>query len=169
VRTGPDTPLPTLRTWHCFGCDPAHPKGLRLPFTVPGSDRLRSDFSLDRDYTGVGSIVHGGIIATVFDDVMMWCLLRHRRRFYVTTQMEQRLLRPALADVALRAEATIGEETAERVTLHAVLSTVDDPATPLARGSGTFVPMPERLAALLPAEQRAEMEQLFVGFEQAEH
>jgi acyl-coenzyme A thioesterase PaaI-like protein len=97
--------LPALRTWHCFGCDPNHAKGLRLRFTAPAPDSLRSEFTLSDDYTGVGSIVHGGIIATIFDDVMMWCLLRHRRRFFVTTEMNQQLLRPALAGQPLRAEA----------------------------------------------------------------
>jgi acyl-coenzyme A thioesterase PaaI-like protein len=156
--------LPALRTWHCFGCDPNHAKGLRLRFTAPAPDSLNSEFTLSDDYTGVGSIVHGGIIATIFDDVMMWCLLRHRRRFFVTTEMTQQLLRPALAGQPLRVEARIAEEDGDRMVLEAALVPLDEPGRPLAQGAGTFVPLPPRLLEVVPADQREEMERLFAEF-----
>jgi len=156
--------LPAPRTWHCFGCDPNHAKGLRLRFTAPAPDSLRSEFTVSDDYTGFVSIVHGGIIATIFDDVMMWCLLRHRRRFFVTTEMNQQLLRPALAGQPLRAEARIAEEDGERVVLEASLVALDAPGRPLAEGAGTFVPLPSRLLDVVPTDQREEMERLFTEF-----
>jgi acyl-coenzyme A thioesterase PaaI-like protein len=128
---------------------------------------LRSEFILSDDYTGVGSIVHGGIIATIFDDVMMWCLLRHRRRFFVTTEMSQQLLRPTLAGQPLRVEARIAEENGDRMVLEASLAALDEPARPLAKGAGTFLPLPPRLLELVPAAQREEMERLFAEFAKA--
>jgi acyl-coenzyme A thioesterase PaaI-like protein len=160
--------LPALRTWHCFGCDPNHAKGLRLRFTAPAPDSVRSEFTLSGDYTGVGSLVHGGIIATIFDDVMMWCLLRHRRRFFVTTEMNQQLLRPALAGQRLTVEARIAEENDGRMVLEASLAALDEPARPLAKGAATFVPLPSQLLALVPVDQREEMERLFCEFSKAD-
>jgi len=160
--------LPAPRTWHCFGCDPNHAKGLRLRLTAPATDAVRSEFTLSDDDTGFASIVHGGIIATIFDDVMMWCPLRHRRRFFVTTEMNQQLLRPALAGQPLRAEARIAEEDGDRVLLEACLVALDEPGRPLAQGAGAFVPLPARLLDVVPADQREEMERLFAEFAEAD-
>lgn len=156
--------LPAVQTWHCFGCDPNHAKGLRLRFTAPAPDLLRSEFTLSDDYTGFASIVHGGIIATIFDDVMMWCLLRHRRRLFVTSEMNQQLLRPALAGQPLRAEARIAEEDDDRLVLEASLAALHEPGRPLAQGAGTFVPVPPRLLESVPADQREEIERLLAEF-----
>ena len=156
--------LPAVQTWHCFGCDPNHAKGLRLRFTAPAPDLLRSEFTLSDDYTGFASIVHGGILATIFDDVMMWCLLRHRRRLFVTSEMNQQLLRPALAGQPLRAEARIAEGDDDRLVLLASLAALHEPGRPLAQGAGTFVPVPPRLLESVPADQREEIERLFAEF-----
>ena len=160
--------LPAVQAWHCFGCDPNHAKGLQLRFTAPAPDLLRSEFTLSDDYTGFASIVHGGIIATIFDDVMMWCLLRHRRRLFVTTEMNQQLLRPALAGQPLSAEARIAEEDDERMVLNASLAALHEPGRPLARGTGTFVPLPPRLLESVPTDQREEIERLFAEFAEAD-
>jgi len=160
--------LPAVHTWHCFGCDPNHAKGLRLRFTAPAPDLLRSEFTLSDDYTGFASIVHGGIIATIFDDVMMWCLVRHRHRLFVTTEMNQRLLRPALAGQPLRAEARIAEEDDDRMVVEASLTSPDEPGRPLAQGSGTFVLLPPQFLESVPAGQREEMERLLAEFAEAD-
>ena len=160
--------LPAVQAWHCFGCDPNHAKGLRLRFTAPAPDLLRSEFTLSDDYTGFASIVHGGIIATIFDDVMMWCLLRHRRRLFVTTEMSQQLLRPALAGQPLCAEARIAEEDDDRMVLEASLAALHEPDRPLAQGTGAFVPLPPRLVESVPADQREEIERLFAEFAEAD-
>jgi acyl-coenzyme A thioesterase PaaI-like protein len=123
---------------------------------------------LSDDETGFVSIVYGGIIATILHDVMMWCLLRHRRRSFVTTEMNQRLLRPALAGQPLRAEARIAEEDGDRVVLEASLAAVHEPGRPLAQGAGTFVPLPGRLLDVVPADQREEMGCLFAEFAEAD-
>jgi acyl-coenzyme A thioesterase PaaI-like protein len=154
--------LPMLESWHCFGCDPNHDKGLRLTFKTAGENRLRTEVTLTGDYVGVDSIIHGGIIATIFDDVMMWCLLRFQNRFYVTARMEQRLQRPVFAGVPLVAEAAIEEEHSDgRVRLSARLWAQDDPETILAEGTGLFIETPAHLLDLIPDDQRSEMERLF--------
>ena len=58
-------PLPDLASWNCFACGQDHPKGLRLRFTGPEQDRIRSEFEISTDHTGLGDVVHGGVVATV--------------------------------------------------------------------------------------------------------
>jgi acyl-coenzyme A thioesterase PaaI-like protein len=156
--------IPSVASWHCFGCGPGHPKGLRLRFTTPGPDTVRSEVTVSDDYTGFASIVHGGIVATIFDEVMMWCLMRHRRRFFVTKTMAQELLRPAMAGVPLVAEARVDGEDEGRFSLSTTLVTAADPGTILARGSGWFTPLPARLLSVVPDDLREDMEALFATF-----
>ncbi len=157
--------LPVLERWHCFGCDPEHDKGLGLTFETAGENRLRTEVTLTDDYVGVDSIVHGGTIATIFDDVMMWCVLRFRKRFHVTVRMEQRLRRPVFAGMPLVAEATVEEELSDgRVSLSARLWAQEDPETTLAEATGLFIETPRHLLDLIPGDQRSEMERLFERF-----
>lgn len=157
--------IPPLETWRCFGCSPGHDGGLRLTFTVPGPDRVRTEFVASEDHSGMGSILHGGIVAVVFDEVMMWCLLRYRRRFHVTVSMEQRLRRPVRVGIPLVAEAELDDDLeADRVRLIARMWAAADPEATLAEGSGVFVPLPERMLSLIPDDQRQEMEAILTGF-----
>ena len=161
--------LERLPNWHCFGCDPSHPKGLRLELSVVAPDRLRCELTVGNEYVGAESIVHGGIIATIFDDLMMWCLLRFRHRFHVTAQMEQKLWRPTFAGVPLVAEAGIEEDLPKgRVRLAARLHTAADPETALAEGSGLFVEAPSSILDLIPEDPRREIEDLLKQFAKAD-
>jgi len=161
--------LQALPNFHCFGCDPRHPKGLRLGFDVAGPNRLRTRFTVSGEYVGAERFVHGGIIATVFDDLMKWCLLRFRRRPHITVQMEQRFRHPIFAGTPLVGEAEIVDDLPDgRVRLTATLATVADPATILAEGSAVFAVTPPELLALIPPEQQTEFAALFAAFQQAE-
>jgi acyl-coenzyme A thioesterase PaaI-like protein len=160
--------FPLVDHCKCFGCNPTHPKGLRMTFFAAGPDRVRSRLTVSDDYVGLGSVVHGGIIATVFDDVMMWCLLRFRRKFFFTVTMEQAFRRPTLAGTALIAEAVIGEELPNRrVRVSARLVTEADPDTELASGGAVYAEVPPPMLALIPPAQRLELEAILQGF--AEH
>jgi len=150
---------------HCFGCDPDHPKGLRLAFDVAGPDRLRTEFTITGDYAGAEQLAHGGIIATVFDDLMAWCVVRFRLRPCVTVEMEQRFRRPIFVDTPLIAEAVIVEDLPNgRIRLTANLVAAADPGTILAESSAVFAAAPPALLRLLPEEHRAEMEALISTF-----
>lgn len=161
--------LQALPHFHCFGCDPHHPKGLRLRFDEAGPGRLRTRFTPSEEYVGAERFVHGGIIAVVFDDLMKWCLLRFRQRPHITVQMEQRFRHPVFSGTELVAEAAIAEDLPEgRVRLIAALAAAADPGTILAEGWAVFAPTPPDLLDLIPAEQQAEFTALFAGFTRAD-
>ena len=160
-----DAWLQALPHFHCFACDPGHLNGLRLGFDEAGPDRLRTRFTITGEYVGPGRFVHGGIIATAFDDLMAWCLLRFRQRFHVTVAMEQRFRRPVFADTPLIAEAVIVEDLpGGRVRMTTTLVAAAAPETVLVEGSATFAVTPPALLDVIPEEQRSEMTALFSVF-----
>jgi len=59
---------------YCFGCGPDNPQGLHLTFTLsaPGEPLQATShlFSLTQLHQGPPGYVHGGIIATLLDEVM---------------------------------------------------------------------------------------------------
>ena len=55
----------------CFGCGGANPRGMRLVFERDNArQRIVGRFRLGPEYQGGGGFIHGGIIATVLDEVM---------------------------------------------------------------------------------------------------
>jgi len=163
-----DAWLQALPHFHCFACDPDHLKGLRIGFDVAGPGRLQTRFTASREYVGPGRFVHGGIIATVFDDLMAWCLLRFRQRFHVTVAMEQRFRRPVFTDTPLIADAVIVEDLpGGRVRMATTLVAAAAPETVLVEGSAVFAVTPPALLDLIPEEQRTEMYALLRTFAQS--
>lgn len=159
-----DRHLPDLETWNCFACGQDHPKGLRLRFTAPAQDRIRSEFTISRDHVGLGSIVHGGIVATVFDEAMVWTLYRWRYQPHVTATMEQRFRGVIEADIPLVAEAWIAEDRGRRRLVEANLRAADSDRV-LAEAKGVYVPAAPEALDELPAKQVAELQEVFDHFQ----
>jgi uncharacterized protein (TIGR00369 family) len=62
------TPNPTNC---CFGCGGANPRGMQLTFEQDDeAKRIRGRFRLGEEYQGAKGFLHGGIIATLLDEVM---------------------------------------------------------------------------------------------------
>jgi len=161
-------PLPTLDEFHCFACAPGHPKGLRLRFRESGPDGVACEVTLGADYQGIDGIVHGGIVATMLDEAMAWCLYRHRRRVYVTATMRQRYREPVPVDTPLTVEARIEPGgSIRRVRLDARIRTGDGRA--LADGSGLFVTAPGSVLDAMTSAQRAALEGMFEAFAARDH
>ena len=156
-------PFPPLETFHCFACDPEHPKGLRLRFREGRLGGVVASVTLDRDFEGLGGVVHGGILATLFDEAMAWCLYRHRRMVYVTAKLEQRFRAPVPTDAPLTVEAWIDDgSTRRRVKVAARVSSAGEHT--LAEAVGLFLPAPPQVLDAMGPEQRAELDRVFAAF-----
>lgn len=60
----------------CFACSPRNPIGLKLVFEQDG-DVCRTIFIAGPEHQGWGGVVHGGIVATLLDEVMaQWLWVR---------------------------------------------------------------------------------------------
>jgi uncharacterized protein (TIGR00369 family) len=57
--------------YHCFGCDPHHPAGLKLEFFRRG-ESIEATWNPDTKMQGYPGVVHGGIQATLADELGAW-------------------------------------------------------------------------------------------------
>lgn len=56
---------------HCFACGGSNPIGMRLRIEI-GDGVARTRWTAGEDYVGWSDKLHGGIIATLLDEVMAW-------------------------------------------------------------------------------------------------
>jgi uncharacterized protein (TIGR00369 family) len=93
---------------YCFACGTANEHGLRLKIT-PIEDGCRTVFTPPRRFEGFHDIIHGGIVATVLDEVIAWaCRLKGYNA--LTAELTVRYRKPMLVNVPVQAEARITRE-----------------------------------------------------------
>ena len=92
----------------CFGCGPANPSGLKLRF-YETDDGVESEYVVPSDLDGAPGIVHGGIQATLLDEVM--CMTKYAKAGtgVVTGELTVRYLRPAPSGAPLLLAGRITE------------------------------------------------------------
>ncbi len=83
--------LPHTRS--CFVCGESNPSGLRLRFETDGR-RVQTRFVPGSDHAGFKQTVHGGITATVLDEIMVWACAVATRRFAYCAELNIRFLHP---------------------------------------------------------------------------
>ena len=92
---------------YCFACGPANPKGLHLAFRFEGEEYV-CDFTPAKEYQGWDDIMHGGIVATVLDEVMTR-ILWEKGVGAMTAEITVRLKRPVPIGRPATARARITE------------------------------------------------------------
>ena len=78
----------------CFVCGKQNADGMHLHFELIGDDLIRTEFTPPKRFQGWRDILHGGIIATILDEVMVNGAYL-RQIMAVTTKFEMRLRHPA--------------------------------------------------------------------------
>jgi len=78
----------------CFVCGKRNGDGLQLDFELVGESGIRTEFTPPKRYQGWKDIVHGGIIATILDEVMVNAAYL-RKIVAVSAKLEIKLRRPA--------------------------------------------------------------------------
>ena len=79
--------------YHCYGCDPNSPQGLRMEFYENG-DEIVSVWHPRPEYQGWVNTLHGGIQATLADEISSWVVFRKFQTSGVTSKMEVRYHKP---------------------------------------------------------------------------
>ncbi len=128
------------RTNFCFGCGSENPQGLHLTFTVEAADPENitavSTVNLSRLYEGPPGYIHGGILATLLDEVMSK-LNRPLDVLAMTRHLEVDYLRPAPLNTQLTLTARHLRREGRKLFHIAELSHPD--GTILTRGKGVFL------------------------------
>jgi len=104
----------------CFGCSPRNPIGFRLNFTREG-DEVIARFTPGPQYEGPPGIMHGGLQATLVDEIAAWTIVGLRGQMGFTATMQVRLTRPIRTGREVTARGRIVRDTPRLVTLAVVL------------------------------------------------
>ena len=121
--------------YNCFGCDPNNPIGLRLSFLLertPDGDLVTTSWEPRRDLEGYPGVVHGGIQATLCDEVAAWYVYAVHGKAGVTRKLSVDYLTPArIADGPFRLTARLAGSTPKVATVEVAL--FDRHGTPCAK------------------------------------
>ena len=83
--------LPHTRS--CFVCGEANRLGLNIRFQTNG-EIVEAHFTPRAEHAGFQSVVHGGITATLLDEIMVWACAIRTGRFGYCAEMSVRYLHP---------------------------------------------------------------------------
>lgn len=139
----PDGTLPWTR--RCFVCGEQNPHGLRLKSRHEAGVVVLRYTTREADL-GWKELVHGGLAATLADEVMTWAAMLRARRPCVAAELTVRLRHPIHVGQALRVTGVI--ESGKPRLMLARGQVLDDDGRVLLEASGKFVPMDPSVAAL---------------------
>lgn len=112
------TPLPDSPDNTCFGCSKHNPSGLQMVFyTNPKRDRVYSWLNLSAHFCGWKNFAHGGVVATILDEVMAWGSMVVLGKFILSKSITVEYLKPVLLGTEVRAEGWLGSVKSEKESL----------------------------------------------------
>ncbi|MDF1563092.1 MAG: PaaI family thioesterase [Deltaproteobacteria bacterium] len=104
----------------CFGCGPHNERGWRLKFFREGDD-VFTDWTPEAGHDGPPGVLHGGLQATLMDEIAGWALGALAGCMGLTTHMSVRYYLPVRVGVPLRASARIVSDEGRTVVVRAKL------------------------------------------------
>lgn len=108
---------------YCFVCGPNNPIGLKLDFHFDGKT-IRTEFVPLKEHQGYMNIVHGGIISTLLDEVMVKLAIEMGMPA-VTAQMDIRLKKALNTGVKITVTAEITKDSKKIIEAYAKAVTDD--------------------------------------------
>ena len=128
----------TGERWYSPVYGPGNPVAPRLVATDTPDGRATGRVTLGKPYEGPPGVVHGGVVATLFDH-MLARAVRAAGRGGMTAELTVTYRRPVRLGVPLLVTAKIGDADGRRTTARARIVAEDDPGTTLAEAEGLFV------------------------------
>jgi uncharacterized protein (TIGR00369 family) len=101
---------------HCFGCGSKNPHGLQMRFETNGK-MVRSRVAMEERFRGWNNIIHGGILSTLFDEIMGWTVICLTKRFMLTKTIRVTFKKPVRVGALLTVTGTIKERVNDRRAL----------------------------------------------------
>jgi len=141
----------TFEPHHCFACGELNEHGLHLELHVD-AEGCWTELTLEPRFQGWESVAHGGIVASILDEVMAWSVIG-RDTWGVTARLSVAFHRPIPIGRPIRAEGWVTED--RRRSFRTAARVVDrDTGEVLATGEGAFVAAPPDQLAALKARYR---------------
>ena len=84
--TNPFAEMASKGEYNCFGCSPGNDIGLHLEFWEDGEEVL-AKWTPNKRYEGWMGVLHGGIQATLLDEIAAWVVFIKLKTSGVTSEM----------------------------------------------------------------------------------
>jgi acyl-coenzyme A thioesterase PaaI-like protein len=125
----------------CVVCGRENPQGLRLSLHVSGSDdsSVHTEFRPGPQHIGFEGIIHGGLLATVLDEAMVWAATWAGKRFCVAGELNTRFRAGAAPGKLLHIVAKV--ESIRSRLIETVGTITDADGRVVATGDGKYIPL----------------------------
>ncbi len=139
----PMTELP--HTHGCFVCGESNPLGLNLRFQTDGRI-VRTRFVPRSAHIGFKQTVHGGLVATLLDEMMVWVCAVQTRRFAFCAELNVRYVNPVRPNEPTLAVAQLVTNRRDRL-FEAKAELKSEAGLVLATATGKYLPIKQTEAA----------------------
>lgn len=127
---------------YCFACGSRNPLGLHLSFVQRG-DLYETRVTPAPHWQGWQGVMHGGLQATIMDDLMSNHLFKLRRVYVVTAELQTRFRRPVPLDRDLLFTSRVESQQGRLWLMSAACTAAGDPGTVLTTTTGRFMQVPQ--------------------------
>ncbi|MBL3538156.1 PaaI family thioesterase [Aminivibrio sp.] len=127
----------------CFVCGSPEENRRSLGVEIYwNEEENRTEITIRPDITwcGYDGVVHGGIIASVFDDAMAWAVRKTIDSWAVTGEISVRYLRPVREGKEYVVEGRVGRLSGRKITTAARMA--DDSGKTVAEATALFIRIP---------------------------
>lgn len=129
----------------CFACSKINPIGLKLDFSFH-NDEARTKWIPKEEYQGWPGVLHGGITATILDEVMAYAIV-HKGIMAATVEMSVKYCKKIPIGEEILARAWIEKGTKKVFYVNAEIQNKDKEI--LAEGSGKYFRMNDKYLNLI--------------------
>ena len=126
-------------TLSCFVCGESNPLGLQLRFHAHGGE-VHAEFIPRPEHLGFKGVVHGGLQATVLDEILVWACAVATGRFGYCAELTVRFQRPVRPGEKLSVRARLVENKRDRIHI-AEAEIRNESGEICSTGSGKYLPI----------------------------
>lgn len=128
-------------THSCFVCGESNPHGLKMRFHAEGRV-VTAKFRPCAEHVGFKGVVHGGLTATVLDEIMVWACVVATRKFAFCAELKVRYLRPLAPGEEVVVTSELVEDHKGRI-LEAKAAMHNAAGKILVQATGKYMPLKE--------------------------
>jgi len=113
--------IPRQSFLDCFGCSPNNARGLQLPIWYSNEECI-SFYKIPSEYCGFKGLTHGGIIATLLDEIAAWTIITNLFQVGITIRASIQYVKPVPTDTEILIKGKVICQKNEKVKIESILS-----------------------------------------------
>jgi uncharacterized protein (TIGR00369 family) len=132
--------LPLPHSIGCLVCGRNNPQSLRLSLQVDSdTGEIHTTFTPQPQHTGFVGVIHGGVLALVADEAMVWAAIWSTRRSCLAGELTLRFKRPATVGQLMAITARVTRKRSRVVEAECKIA--DKSGEVVAAAVGKYVPL----------------------------